>query len=407
MSWPEDMRALADDALGDLEPDEVLYDYELPCIFTARTPGGESLLVYLVEELEEGDRLRFLAVPTTAHVVAELKAGTISVRDALTLGWMWVVDTDAALRPNAVFATDVSQLPKDALPAPATMLWPSLEPELRVRLVGEQLRRGAIPALLFAQASEIAARALKGLFELAAKSLLPESSGRPPEWLRTLYNLPTQRVGYGSLDLSFRKPAVPSAEQLALQGLGDEGEKRLEKVVDEGWDLLMRGLRWVTAGGDEELEAATDEERVAILLALKQLAPNASGPIGVVEVSGARVGGPSTVWTLDRRTSQRVRSSLSELTRRERMSLRVFTGRVRDLDLDKMSLILRDLVDSEVPELSFVIEEEPLLEVARDAHYQEILVTVAAKSHDGKKWVAVEIAFVDSNGLAAEDVSDG
>ena len=83
----------------------------------------------------------------------------------------------------------------------------------------------------------------------------------------------------------------------------------------------------------------------------------------------------------------------------------VFTGRVRDLDLDKLTLILRDVAGEE-GDVQLALDDERLLETAREAHYQEFEVNVAARSEDKKLWSATEIEFVvdkgSSSGSAAE-----
>jgi hypothetical protein len=393
MTWPDNMPSLGRDALGPFTPEEVLYQFEVPCIFTTRSREGGVLLTYLVEELED-DGYRYIAATTTSSAVEDLKSGRISVREALTQGWMWVVDTDLKLSPQDVRTVDPSRLPKDALPAADTMLWSSLEPEFRVHLVGKEVQQGSIPALVFGQSAEMMARALKSVFEHTAKPLLPESTGRPPEWLRSLYNLPTQRVAYGSLELAFRRPDLPTADQLELELEGlDEPAKKLQEVLDEGWTLLGRGLEW--AANKTDLETQNDDERLAILESLKHLAPNASGPVALVEVSGVRIGGPGRVWKLDREASKRIRSSLSQLKRERRMALEIFTGKIRDLDLDKLTFILREVSDRPTSEVPFVIGEDQLLELALEAFYQELPVTVLAKSPDKRKWTATEMEFAE------------
>jgi hypothetical protein len=46
---------LPNDALGDLRPIEVLYEFDRPCIFTAQAPFGALFLVYWIEEQAAGD----------------------------------------------------------------------------------------------------------------------------------------------------------------------------------------------------------------------------------------------------------------------------------------------------------------------------------------------------------------
>ena len=115
-------------AVGSLKPCEVLYEFDGPCIFTAVTPLGTQVLAYFSEEFEEEHLLRYLVATTSDGTVGEMKKGVIAVREALERGSLWLVDVDPENVPLRAFALRRDQVPTDALPAPGTMLWASLEP---------------------------------------------------------------------------------------------------------------------------------------------------------------------------------------------------------------------------------------------------------------------------------------
>lgn len=94
--------------------------------------------------------------------------------------------------------------------------------------------------------------------------------------------------------------------------------------------------------------------------------------------------------------SVRSETALTELEKRHEVQLRVFTGRVRGLDLDKLTLILRDVAGKE-GDVQLALEDERLLETAREAHYQELEVNVAARGDNNRLWSATEIEFVGTN----------
>lgn len=388
MTW-QDLRNYerAPAELGSMLVNEILYEFDGPCIFTSTASNGGQLLAYLVEEVDDDAVLRYLVAATTAETILSLKAGTTTVRDALMVGWIWVCDLSFEWEVKHVYAPPHHMIPEDMLPAAGTLLWPELEPALRVRLIGDGVREGAIPAVVLGRVAEIA-KSLKSVFEYAARNIY-QVSGRPPEWIRALYDLSAQRLAYGSFEVSFQQIIAP--QQLSLAEMPDA--KSTAEIVEEGWRLLTRGLDWATSE-DEELDADNDAERKAILDALKRLSPHATGPITLIEVSGSRVGGQSAVRRLDRQTSKRVRQNLASLT--ARVTLDVFAGRVRDLDLDKWEFILRDLPrGSGIAEVLCVIDDEQHFEVAREAHYQELPVTVAAKKTSGSRWQIIEIGFAE------------
>lgn len=364
-----------------------------PCIFTAIAPHGGLLLAYLIEEFTD-DSLRYLVSTTTDAVIESLKSGTTTVREALTMGWAWLCDVSFVDRKVLrVYAPPLEQLPEDALPMNGTMLWPELEPALRVRLIGSHVREGAMPARVFEQISEIA-KSLKTVFEYAARELL-NTTGRPPEWIRSLYSLSAQRLAYGSLEVSFQQ--VRPQDQLEIPD--GSSHRTVDDIVNEGWELLSRGLDWL-ASESYDLGAHDEAERRAILEALRRLSPNATGPVEVIEISGARVGGHQQVRRIDRKSSKRVRDRLASLS--SPVALEVFSGRVRDLDLDKLEFVLRNIIgQKDDSELTFVIDDEQHLETAREAHYREVLVKVAAKRPSGTRWQVVDIEFAESASEAA------
>jgi hypothetical protein len=107
-------------------PEEVLYWYDGPMIFTTRNSDHTLLLAYQMEELDDGQR--FLVAPTTIETVQGLKENKVDVRDALLQGSsLWIVDTDMSNVPTNIYnVQDAPELlPVDSLPKPGTLLYPS------------------------------------------------------------------------------------------------------------------------------------------------------------------------------------------------------------------------------------------------------------------------------------------
>ena len=115
--------------LGALAPVEVLYEFDGPCIFTAKIPTG-LVLLYLAEELED-KTLRFIASPCAQKTITGLMEGALSVREGLELGSMFVVDMNQQCEPQAAFQLADGGAPDLVLPEPSTMLLPELEPVKR------------------------------------------------------------------------------------------------------------------------------------------------------------------------------------------------------------------------------------------------------------------------------------
>ena len=102
------------------EPLQVLNSYDGPRIFTLR--GAEGAL-HLACWSDDDDKLsRFLVVPVSPTGVAELEAGSLSVRQALARPPLWVVDLSHDGPVIAAWLVDTDSVPEDARPQPGVTL---------------------------------------------------------------------------------------------------------------------------------------------------------------------------------------------------------------------------------------------------------------------------------------------
>ncbi|MFZ1576687.1 MAG: hypothetical protein WAT36_15900 [Chromatiaceae bacterium] len=315
MSWPslETLPPVDLAHIGDLKPLEVLYDFDGPCIFTARTPAGLLLLAYLVEELDPEAMARFLVATSSHQTLDGLREGVLPVRAALLGGSLWLVDVGQAdALPKRAYQIEAAQLPPDALPGPATMLLPELEPLLHIRLCGDRIRPGAVPAPALAQAAEIAKTALKPIYEWLARNLRGDQQGRPPEWLRDLHTLNVQAIGQGSLDVSLQAPPATPGAAASPPPEPDQAADR-EDIRARGWALLKKGLDWSTSPAKEDCDLG--EATAAIMESLRRLAPptTATGPVTHIEVSGRMLGHPRQPYRLTQQTAKRIRTLLTTI----------------------------------------------------------------------------------------------
>ncbi len=394
-----------------LSPHEALYTIdEDALIFTSQGPSGQIVLAYFVEEFKDSNDLwlrRFLVAPTSAEVVSQLKAGVLSVRDGLTRTWLWVADIRDDDSVAEVYGTEVGALPDDALPDGSVMLWASLQPALAVRFVGPEIEHGRVPAGVLARAGSAPMKALGKLATFAASGSAGES-GRRPEWLRRIYNLPVARVAFGSLEVSFRLPSdLDGAQGTVPLASADPGASSLPtELSDRVWTMFREGLELVTSAPEGEAAHAVtaDERSLAILDAMSQLVPS-SASISGVDISGRMVSAQQSpsVFHLGRREAESVRNMLREV--RTRMSseieLHVSDGLIRDLDLDRRTFVLRQPDDLEAGGENFSLDpdNDDLLDVARDAHYKDLLVSVIGRRPRNllsDPWLATDIEFASA-----------
>jgi hypothetical protein len=150
MSWPS-LETLPPVDLahnGDLKHLEVLYDFDRPMHLHGPNPSRAAAPgAYLVEELDPEAMARFLVATSSNQPLDGLREGAMSVRAALIGGSLWLVAVGQAdALPKRAYQIEATQLPPDALPAPATMLLPELEPLLHIRICGDRSRDYGVAA---------------------------------------------------------------------------------------------------------------------------------------------------------------------------------------------------------------------------------------------------------------------
>ena len=221
---------------------------------------------------------------------------------------------------------------------------------------------------------------------------LPSSPAHPSVKPSHLYALPAQRFAFGSLEVAFGQIHVDTELQSTLPFEHERLPTPIE-IQERGWSALREGLEWAVSQGSVPSGEGDEEKWLAILESMRRIAPASAGPVTAIEVWGSITGFQDHRVRLDRNSTRRIRTALTELKKHHGVELRVFTGRVRDLDLDKLTLILRDDSGKE-GDVQLALDDEQLLESAREAHYRELKVNVAARSEDKKFWSATEIEFV-------------
>lgn len=108
------------------EPIDVLYDFDGPRIFMLKDSEGELNLAYWSDE--DGQGCRYVVVPTTAQIIDSLRAGRMSVFDALNQPRCWLCDVSRQGDLSGCQRVSFEAVPRDALPAIGAMLLPALAP---------------------------------------------------------------------------------------------------------------------------------------------------------------------------------------------------------------------------------------------------------------------------------------
>ena len=371
MMWSVPGRQLEVSRFEPFEPVTVLYEFDGPRTFTVVDQDGELYLAHWCDDDEH--RSRYLVVPTDSHLLKRLQGGHLTVLEALRQPRLWVVEVSSE-GVEATWRTDLRDLPEDVLPARGTMLLPSLEPFLSVRAIGQQIHSGSVPASVIRTLVDGVQKALKQLLE---GFLSPTSSqGRPPEGIRRLYDLPAQHFAFNSFQIDFRRPARAGQADM-FDGTDLDPNREEDVVLNQVADQLYGALESVTrpsqgAAGETPIGLAPTSRRV--LEALLSLTPPGDGPISEVEVGGTFAGGRNVrPYRLTRQSRQDVKRQLSLMPQGQVRHLKL-TGRVRSLDLDRLTFELRDTPEGSSNQ-RFVCDEE-LLDDVHEAFNSASEVTV-------------------------------
>lgn len=335
------------------DPVEILYEFDGPRIFTFLDADEAPNLAYWSDEDE--NHTRYVVVPTNKGIVDNLRNGVLSVFDALEQPRCWICDAAPDGKLIGCFLVDFGAIPKDALPARSVMLWPSLEPLLSLRAVGDEIVPGKIPGSVVRLCVEGVQRSLKVLSEYVLGQ--ENQAGRPDEFMRKLFDLPAQRFAFASFEVSFR---MPIEERNLFTSIGQKPPE--VEILEEVGGLLKKGLKWLATSAAEAgvYSSGDSEERAAVLRALKELTPSSQGSIEQIELRGQLVGARVAPLILKKKARLQVNAAIRSQTLEPQLV--DLEGRIRELDMDRLSFELREIEGASTTQ-KFVFDEELLDDV--------------------------------------------
>ncbi|MEO5374922.1 MAG: hypothetical protein H7840_11675 [Alphaproteobacteria bacterium] len=342
--------------LDQLRPVEVLYDFDGPHVFVFCS-AGRKFLANLLDQA--GERSRFLIAPTSENIINELKTGLRSLLEALNQPWIWVAEVDGSAIKQSLWHVSLTSLPAAVLPEPGLMLYPHLEPLISARLVGGDLRRDTVSASVIKRAVDGVYKALKVLAQTAGDE--SGGRGRATKLLRQLYDLPTQRVAFGSFEIAFMAPR-PSQKELP--------PSPFDTQIEEIGGRLNEALSWV-----ERETANSEPPSLDLLESLESLIPPQHGLVEEVHIHGRLL--PKR-YVLDREASARLRTILARV-RNDAVRIITVIGIPEEFDKPNLSFRLPG-PDGELYRCSITEEH---YDVINDAFYKDAVITVTLKTRRG------------------------
>jgi hypothetical protein len=272
---------------------------------------------------------------------------------------MWIVRHSAADDTHGVWSVNEADIPGEHLPVPGTGLLPEHSVVFAARALGDGIALGKMPCSVVSLVADSARSSLKAVFDFVREA---NTEGRPTDAQRALYDLPVQRFRFASFEVGL---AEPSPELFA------------NEVLQEAIARLTSGLEWAeSASLDDEVPGQTPSEQEAVLRAALALTPPSSGVVSAIEVSGTWLGGKR--FHLDRNARTKVSRRLRTL-RSEKIV--VLSGRIGEIDDDKLSFTLRETTDGVDRKATF---PDDLLDDMRTLYYEANRVEISGVELNGK-----------------------
>lgn len=238
---------------------------------------------------------------------------------------------------------------------------------------------GIVPGMVPGSVIRTCVEGVHKTFKFLSEHVLGQTpqAGRPDEFLRKLFDLPTQRIAFASFEISFRVPLVEH-DLFSANGLKSPESETIEKVGS----LLNKGLNWLMSEAGEEglFPPEHPEEGNVLLRALKELTPSSQGSIEQLELRGRILGERAAPLVLNRIHRQRVNTAIRK--RSLEPQLIDLEGRVRELDKDHLSFELREINRADAQTQRFVFDEE-LLEDVLQALQDNRRIRVSGRVYPG------------------------
>lgn len=326
---------------GTLVPDEVLYDFDGPAIFT-QCVGLDNFLFYKSDEHGDGDY--FVAVSISPEEIGALKSGRLSVRGALNQSKCWIFDVDLDLNIRRYEQKKISQLaallPSNGVPlyakyktVPDSM--DQATSPLAFKFFGDELKDGLMPLDLFKNL-------VTNVYDVVRRSFVPPS-------------LSVAKVA-DSLAFPMRQPVLaslliaidhPSIDVSRLRRRDNTKFLDPNQVLAEAKALGVRFLESVERSVDVAMSGKITKtfarDNFSLLDNINDIVPGEYGDISKLQVS-SYLGDRNIFFELDREAGEKLRHAYKEV----RDSPIVIDGVIVGMIEKSRSVILRSNVGREV-----------------------------------------------------------
>lgn len=304
MKWNEWTSGYTEWPFGPLAPEDVLYEFDGPAIFTAHV-GLDQLLFYKSDEHERGDY--YIAAAVSGEEVSALKSGSLSVRGALSHRRCWLLDVDFDLGVRRFQETQTEKL-NGVLPMSGVPLYGSLrsaadsilqaKSPLAFKFFGHELKEGRIPFSIF--------NGLIGsVYDVVRRSLVPPSLslGRDSD----LIDFPIHQPLLASLLIAIDHPSI----DIGLLKRRDRTknlnpEALIAETEAEGAKFVEQVERTVDVAITGKITKTFARDNFFLLENINAIIPSERGDVSKLQLSSS-LAGQEVFVELDRDVGERIR----------------------------------------------------------------------------------------------------
>lgn len=270
---------------AEIKPEQVLYQYDGPTIFTAKL-GLSNVLFLKIEEYDSSDL--FLAAVTNSKTINLLKMGKLSVYGAMLADLYWLIEVDNKLTPLRYWECAPSDLPDDFLPMRGLALFAHLgrapdsieqaEGFFTIAFRGKHMTASEMPFSVFKNlvnnAYDAVRRVLSPIMLIGTKSSTFDFTISPPR--------------FGSLIISIEAPLV-NEEWVADKSKGED--KLLDdlqgQIAQQRVDFFNKLKPVVLEADQGEISRDFDADDRAAIEPLRHVIPHDEGEITDIEISAS------------------------------------------------------------------------------------------------------------------------
>lgn len=295
---------------GTLVPDDVLYEFAGPAIFT-KSIGLDDFLFYKSDEYSAGDY--FVAVSVTPDEIDALKRGRLSIRGALNQAKCYIFDVDLDLNVRRFEQKKFSQL-SSLLPSSGVPLYAKFKtaPDsvaqatspLAFKFFGSELQDGLMPLDIFKNL-------VNDVYDVVRRSFVPPSLsvGKAADLLA----FPMRQPVLASLLIAIDHPTIDVGRLRRRHNTKTlDPDQVLADAEAEGARFVQSVERTVDIAMSGKVTKTFARDNFSLLDNINEIVPGENSDVSKLQLSSS-LGGQDIFVELDREVGERLRHAYKDV----------------------------------------------------------------------------------------------